>query len=188
MDFLTDEQIAKNRERIAELIHSIPKRENTHKLLYFLDHSGYYYLYGSFRHHKYKGGLAQHSLEVLDYALENNEGCSEESIILAALLHDICKTKYEFPEGVEFHGHGTKSVAILDDFIQYPLTEEEHNAIRFHMGSKSMMHDENDVKNYENARKSELWKLIHEGDCISAGDHDRCLHGIVRKVIGVIKL
>ena len=180
---LSDNEIRANRERIIELIKSIPKRVNTHKLLYFLDHSGYYYLYGSFKHHTYKGGLAQHSLEVMDYALENNKTCSRESIILAALLHDLCKTKYEFPEGVEFHGHGTKSVAIIDEFIQYPLSEEEHNAIRYHMGSKSAIRTKEDEEKYAAARNSELWELIHVGDCISAGDYSRPMHKIVKNII-----
>lgn len=185
---LTDEEIKKNRNRIIELINSIPPRDNVDNLLRFLDHSGYYYFYGSFRHHTYKGGLAQHSLEVMNYALENNKSCERESIILSALLHDLCKTKYPFPEGAEFHGHGTKSAAIINDFIKYPLTEDERRAIRFHMGSRCMIHDEAEAEDYKKARESELWRLIHEGDCISAGDYPRMLHKPVSGIISLLNL
>lgn len=183
---LTDTQISENRERIRELLGSID-RVNRHHLLYFLDHSGYYYLYGSFKHHTYRGGLAQHSLEVLDYALENNKWCDRESIIIAALLHDICKTKYEFPEGVSFKGHGTKSVGIIKDFIKYPLTYDEENAIRFHMGGKCYIRNDEEQERYNAARKSELWNLIHYGDCLSAGHYTGPTKSIAKGIIKLLK-
>ena len=183
---LTDQERAENREKIRELLKSV-NRKNTHKLLYFLDHSGYYNLYGSFKHHAYKGGLAEHSLEVLDYALEHNEHCSKDSIIIAALLHDICKTKYEFPEGVEFYGHGRKSVDILEQFIEYELTEDERNAIRFHMGRPHTAFTEEEKEAYKKATTTELWNLIHAGDCLSAGHYPKSTQGILGRIFSMLR-
>lgn len=183
---LSDEEIRNNKEQIEQYLRST-NREGIEGIISFLQRSGYYYLYGSFRHHTYKGGLAQHSLEVLKYALDNNKGCPTDSVIISSLLHDLCKTKYNFPEGVEFHGHGSKSVAIIKDFIGFQLTDDEYLAIRFHMGSRSLIHDEEEQKQYDKAKESELWNLVHIGDCISAGDYPRMMHGIVKGVINIIE-
>ena len=187
INVLTDEQIKANKEEIKRLLRST-NREGVEDIISFLDKSGYFYLYGSFKHHVYKGGLAEHSLEVLKYAIKNNKTCPTDSIIIASLLHDLCKTKFNFPEGVVSQGHGTKSVSILDDFIKFKLTYDEWNAIRFHMGSKAYLRTEDDEKRYADAKNSELWELVHIGDCISAGDYSRPTHGIVKKVIKGLKL
>lgn len=184
---LTEDEISKNRTEIIDLLKST-KRDGINNLITFLFDSDYFYLNGSFKHHLYKGGLAEHSLEVMRYALEHNKNCSKDSIIICALLHDICKTKYKFPEGLEFHGHGTKSAEIIDLFIKFSLTQEERNAIRFHMGKKCFIHDEEDAKQYKLAKKSELWRLIHVGDCLSAGNYPKSLHWIVGKIIRLVDI
>lgn len=78
---------------------------------------------------------------------------SDESVIMMALLHDICKTHfygtstrnvkndatgkwekvptYTFDDPLPY-GHGEKSVYITNGFIR--LTREEAMAIRWHMG------------------------------------------------------
>lgn len=184
---LTNEEIRNNKERIEEYLRST-NREGIEKLIDFMRKSGYYYRYGSFRHHAYKGGLAEHSLEVLKYALDNNKDCPTDSIIISALLHDLCKTNYAFPKCVSFKGHGTKSVAILDEFLKFKLTDDEWDAIRFHMGSKCFFRNKDEEERYKSAQKSELWGLVHVGDCISAGDYPRLLHGLVKNVIKIGKL
>lgn len=107
-------------------------------------------------HGAHEGGLLEHSLEVYENlkkmqdtyrANENND-----SMIIAALLHDICKVnfyKLDFRnakneigvwEKVPYYtiddqmplGHGEKSVMILQRFIR--LTPDEIYAIRWHMG------------------------------------------------------
>ena len=181
-NMLTDEQIRENKEKIIEYLRST-KREGIETLISFLNESGYFYLYGSFKHHKYKGGLAEHSLEVLEYALKNNKNCSRNSIIICALMHDLCKVKYEYPEELDIHGHGTKSVKILETFLGFHLTYAEYNAIRFHMGSKSFLRNDEDKRRIEDAKKSPLWELIHIGDCISAGRYHESLHGTVKNII-----
>ena len=107
-------------------------------------------------------------------------------VIISALLHDLCKTKYEFPEGVSFEGHGTKSLAILREFIKFPLTYEEENAIRFHMGGKCFIRDEEERKRYNEARNSELWNLVHYGDCLSAGHYTGPTKSIAEKIIKIV--
>lgn len=184
---ISDEKIRSNRAEIIGYLKSV-NRDGIKELINFLYKSGYFYLYGSFKHHVYKGGLAQHSLEVLHYALDNNKDCDRDSIIIAALLHDLCKTNYPFEEGVEFVGHGSKSVQILQDFLGFELTEEEWMAIRYHMGGKCFLRDEEDVMMYEAARETELWKLIHIGDCISAGHYPKPMHGIVSGAMKTMKL
>lgn len=181
---LTDEEIKRNKEQIEEYLRST-NREGIENLISFLQKSGYYYLHGSFKHHTYKGGLAQHSLEVLNYAMDNNNGCPRDSVIIASLLHDLCKTRFTYPNGMKFTGHGTKSVSILEDFLKFKLTDEERNAIRFHMGSRSFIKSDEEKERYKEALNSELWELVHVGDCISAGQYSKPMHGIVK---GAIKL
>lgn len=184
---LTDEEIKNNKEQVEQYLRST-NREGIERIISFLQRSGYYYLYGSFKHHTYKGGLAQHSLEVLKYAMDNNKNCPRDSVIIASLLHDLCKTKYNFPEGVEFIGHGTKSVSIIDEFIKFKLTYDEWNAIRFHMGSKAYLRTEEDEKRFKDATESELWNLVHVGDCISAGQYPKLLHGVVKGTMNMFNL
>jgi HD superfamily phosphohydrolase YqeK len=76
---------------------------------------------------------------------------SEESLAIAALLHDVCKTNFYKTEmrnikkngvweSVPYYtiednlpyGHGEKSVYIISGFMK--LTRDEAFAIRYHMG------------------------------------------------------
>ncbi len=119
-------------------------------------------------HMSVNGGLLIHSLNVLDALrslLQKNEDGSysymvagkevarvtEETVIVIALLHDLCKIGYYGVEKrnkkidgkweeVDFYkvddkipyGHGEKSVMRAMEFIK--LTTEEKMAIRWHMG------------------------------------------------------
>lgn len=181
---LTEDEIEKNRTEIIELLLST-KREGVNRLIAFLFDSGYFYQYGSKKHHTYNGGLAEHSLEVMKYALTHNKTCDKSSVIIVSLLHDICKVSYSFPEDMVFVGHGSKSVAIIEDFVKFPLTYEEHNAIRFHMGKKAFIRDDDDAKRFADAQNSELWEIVHIGDCLSAGRYPKFMYGIVRKLMKI---
>ena len=114
MDKFTQEELLKQREEIITLLRST-NREGIDTLIKFLDKSKYFFCWGSFKHHKYVGGLAEHSLGVCKIALEENKGCDRDSVIIASLLHDLCKVYYDFPEERGYYGHGTKSVLILKD-------------------------------------------------------------------------
>ena len=154
-----------NRERYIEIFKSKIKRDGADKLLEYLCSSGsdFFTAPASTRFHgNYEGGLVEHSLNVYDclcdimkrprikemYGIEY----SEESIAIAALLHDICKVNFynvSFRnvkndmgkwESVPFYtvddqlpyGHGEKSVYIVSGYMR--LTRDEAFAIRYHMG------------------------------------------------------
>ena len=154
-----------DRERFIEIYRSKIKRDGADKLLQFLmsEQSDFFTAPASTRFHgNYEGGLLEHSLNVYDclcdilsrprvkeqYGIEY----SEESIAIAALLHDLCKVNFyktsfrnqKNPEGrwesVPYYtiednlpyGHGEKSVYIVSGFMR--LTREEAFAIRYHMG------------------------------------------------------
>lgn len=105
-------------------------------------------------HGAYEGGLLQHSMnvyEVLRYDPDGNFSFSD-SIIIVALLHDICKANcyhtekrnvkengvwvenqiYVFEDELPL-GHGEKSLYLASMFIE--LSDEEAAAIRWHMGA-----------------------------------------------------
>lgn len=140
------------------------KRDGADKLLDFLENkSDFFTAPASTRYHNaFEGGLLRHSLNVYkclcaymerdrvrqEYRLE----ASDESIAIAALLHDICKVNFyrisfrnaKNKEGIwervpyyEVHdtlpyGHGEKSVYMISGFMR--LTRDEAMAIRWHMG------------------------------------------------------
>ena len=141
------------------------KRDGADRLLDFLlsSSSDFFTAPASTRFHgNYEGGLLEHSLNVYDclcdimkrprikevYGIEY----SEESIAIAALLHDLCKINFYNVafrnvkndmgkwESVPFYtiddslpyGHGEKSVYIISGYMR--LTRDEAFAIRYHMG------------------------------------------------------
>ena len=153
-----------NRERFKEIYFSNIKREGADKFYdYLTSTSDFFIAPASTRFHgAYEGGLLEHSLNVYDclvdylsrtrvkdtYGMEY----SPESIAIAALLHDVCKTgcdkkgtrnvkdanggwqtvpTYEFEDKLPY-GHGEKSVYIISGYMK--LTREEAFAIRYHMG------------------------------------------------------
>lgn len=188
MEKFTQEQLLAQREEVIGLLRST-NRKGIETLIKFLDASKYFFCWGSQKHHKYVGGLAEHSLQVCRIALEENNGkCDESNIIIAALLHDICKVYYDFPEERGYFGHGTKSVQILEDYLNFELTDEEWRAIRFHMGSKSHLRDEKLSKQYDLAKKEHLWHLIHTSDCLSCGNYSKSMRGLVKGIISTFDL
>lgn len=185
MDKFNRDELLSQRREIVDLLRSTG-REGIEDLIKFLDKSKYFFCWGSFRHHKYVGGLAEHSLEIYKYAIDNNVNCDINSIIIASLLHDVCKVQNIFPDEVKeyfSYGHGSKSVRTIEEFVGFKLTDEERRAIRFHMGSKSRVNTEYEKQEYNTARNEELWELIHTGDCISCGNYPKGLHSIVKGVI-----
>lgn len=123
-------------------------------------------------HGSYEGGLVEHSINVyhcLKAYLERervkqqyNINCSDETIAVVSLLHDLCKINFysvDFRnaknadgvwEKVPYYtindtlpyGHGEKSVYIISGFMR--LSREEAFAIRYHMGF-SGIEDKNSI-------------------------------------------
>jgi hypothetical protein len=150
-------------EQFTKIYKENIKREGADKLLaYLTDQSDFFTAPASTRYHgSYEGGLCEHSLNVYsclkDFMarprMKEMYGISysDESIAIAALLHDLCKINFYVPgtrnvkeNGVWKtvpsytindtlpYGHGEKSVYILSGFMR--LTRDEAFAIRYHMG------------------------------------------------------
>lgn len=152
-----------NQERFLEIYNSKIKREGADKLLDFLQKSDFFTAPASTRYHgACEGGLLAHSLNVYDCLVDilNRPRVkevygiqySEESIAIAALMHDVCKVNfyktsfrnakdengkwvsvpyYTIEDNLPY-GHGEKSVYIVSGFMR--LTRDEAFAIRYHMG------------------------------------------------------
>lgn len=114
-----------NKERIIELVESLT-RPGTQAVVAFIKNSNFALKYGGGSHHKYRGGLIDHSLEVYENMKMKAFGLDipEESIIICSIFHDLGKVK-----GLK--SHPSKSLAILDQ-CGFELTEEERQAIATH--------------------------------------------------------
>ena len=146
------------KEKFIELLRST-NREGIESLISFLEKTDFYNAPASTRFHgSYEGGLLEHSMkvyEILSYKLKNNVidlFVPEDTIIITALLHDICKVNfykvdyrnaknsrgewekvpYYTVDDTIPYGHGEKSVMMISEYIK--LTSEEKYAIRWHMG------------------------------------------------------
>ena len=146
------------KEEFLKLLKTV-QREGIDELINFLEKSDFFKAPASTRFHgDYEGGLVEHSLkvyEILKHKVENNiKGITipDESIIIIALLHDICKTNfykidyrnaknslgvwekvpYYTVEDTIPYGHGEKSVMMITEYIK--LSPEEKYSIRWHMG------------------------------------------------------
>lgn len=160
-------------------------RKGMEDLLHWMDQNGFYDAPCSSRYHlSVAGGLALHSKNVYDAALEiatalvAKEGKPlsfdlVDSICICTLLHDLGKTgqfgkqtyiKNEDTEnGGAFKGnkdllyipHEIRSIAIASQFIE--LTEEEQFAIIYHNGLYGELKG---VKGHE----TELYMILHFAD------------------------
>ena len=165
-----DSLIENRKETICWLIDSL-EREGTDRLIQYLVKNQFFDVPSSLsRHHNWRGGLAEHSLGVMERALKmNHNDDKRDSIIVASLLHDICKTRqFYYDEEGKLHkrklnikGHGYRSIKILEE-IGFPITEDERLAIRWHMGTRPKNPDLREDR--EKAESCELWKLIHKAD------------------------
>ena len=174
------------KEKFIELLRST-NREGIESLISFLEKTDFYNAPASTRFHgSYEGGLLEHSMkvyEILSYKLKNNVidlFVPEDTIIITALLHDICKVNfykvdyrnaknsrgewekvpYYTVDDTIPYGHGEKSVMMISEYIK--LTSEEKYAIRWHMGFT----EPKEVYTTLGAafKKYPLALLIHEAD------------------------
>lgn len=148
---------AETKQRVIELWSSI-ERPGKDRVIDYLNNSDFFTAPSSTNYHlNVIGGLAKHSLNVYDVLKRKVEEYgieySKDTLIVAALGHDLCKVDFyvigsrnvkddltgrwekkevwkvedQFPIG-----HGEKSLTILQDMIGlYPA---EKLAIRWHMG------------------------------------------------------
>lgn len=175
-----------NIERFEQLLMST-NRAGIEKLIEFLRKSDFYTAPASTKYHlSCEGGLLQHSLNVYDALtskVENNPTWQQDfnpaSLIITALLHDLCKTYFyvsEVKNRKVYKENGSKmdsngrydwesymGYTIEDQFPYghgeksvmmieqfFKLTPEERYAIRWHMGFSEPKENWNSLgKTYE---------------------------------------
>ncbi len=153
MELNLDEQ----KERFLAICRENIHRDGLEDLLNWLCKSDFFTAPASTHFHgAYVGGLCQHSLDVYDYlkkvAFLSPMEISEESLVITALFHDLCKVRlyktdkrnqkingewqevpyYTIEEKYHFGGHGSKSVFLVQQFMK--LKADEAAAINCHMG------------------------------------------------------
>lgn len=154
---LSEEQINKMWEEYKKLLLSV-KRPGIEELVGWLDGSDFKVAPASTRFHScYPGGLMEHSLTVYKEAIRQKEliklfNVPKDTLIITALLHDICKVNYYewYQKNEKINGqwvpvdaykvndflpigHAEKSIIIAQQFIK--LNEIEIAMIRNHMGA-----------------------------------------------------
>ena len=145
-------------EKFIELLKST-NREGIDNLIEFIKKTDFFTAPASTKFHgSYEKGLLEHSMKVYEILKEKVKTAvvpidtPAESIIIIALLHDICKANfykidyrnaknalgvwekvpYYTVDDTIPYGHGEKSVMMITEYIK--LTPEEKYAIRWHMG------------------------------------------------------
>lgn len=177
-------------------------REGIENVIERLEEQGFFKAPASTKFHlNYEGGLLEHSINVCDMALELREvmirkkdglrdSLSKESVIIAALLHDVCKADIYKPTvkrqknehgvwcdvpgyDVDYSnfpvGHGEKSVIwLLQNGLK--LTADEIMAIRWHMTAWDLAFQSPEMKGNLNAARERcpLMALIQAADGLAA--------------------
>ncbi len=177
-------------------------REGVENIISMLEELGFFVAPASTRFHlNREGGLLEHSVNVCDAALDiremaikrkpaMKERLPEESVVIAALLHDVCKadiykpasnkmkiaaklmpgaSPYSLDYGGLLLGHGEKSVIML---LQNGLkmTDDEIIAIRWHMSAWDLSFQSgSSLGNYGKAKNScQLLTVIQCADEIAS--------------------
>lgn len=194
------------KEEFIELLRST-HREGVEDLLEGLENMGFFTAPASANHHlNTEGGLVQHSLNTCKAALMVWEGMAaiepglekeveRESVIIASLLHDICKSDiyfrtvkkkktaigtWEDNEGYKVSyknfpmGHGEKSVILLL-CNGIALSDDEMLAIRWHMGAWGInMNSYEDQRCFDTSQKLyPLVTIIQVADKLAANIMER---------------
>ena len=169
----TSSIISANKDVIISLLLET-KREGIENVIHYLEESGFYDAPSSIcRHHNWRGGLAEHCLGVYKIASELNNELSHDSLVIAGILHDICKASklyYDADGNIQrrhthIKGHGRRSIKLLEK-CGLSLTEDERLAIRWHMGGHHASDEEREE--VERAKQNPLWKAIHKADQLDA--------------------
>ena len=198
--------IQKNKEEFVSLLKSTG-RPGMDDVIKDLEELGFFEAPASAGHHlNLAGGLVEHSLNTCKAALAVYEGMRKiepylerevkrESIIIASLLHDVCKSDiykrsvkrrktsfgtWEDAEGYKLTyknfpmGHGEKSlVMLLCSGLE--LYDDEMLAIRWHMGAWGInMNSYEEQRNYDAARTLyPLVSIIQTADGLAASIMER---------------
>lgn len=190
-------QMKQNRSEFVELLYSTG-REGMDEVIGQLEELGFFQAPASSKFHlNHEGGLLEHSLNVCKVGLmlreqmlalkpDLEESLNKESVIIAALLHDICKAdiyqkcirkrKDRLGQWVDYEtyeldysdfplGHGEKSVIVLLR-MGLDLSDDEIMAIRWHMSAWDLPFQSPDLKaNFDTAKRlCPLCSLIQAAD------------------------
>ena len=135
-------------------------REGISSVISYLHHSDYFAAH-CHHHHRYEGGLADHSLDVYHRMREMEPALPDESCRIVALFHDICTSHLPGYDAVGHHHHGQRSLDLLDT-LGMELLEEERMAICRHM---------HHVPSKDLNEQTALWNCLHKCDKMSATHH-----------------
>ena len=190
-----------HKEEFLTLLRST-EREGVEDLLEELERLGFFEAPASAGHHLNEaGGLVLHSLNTCKAALAVWESMQKlepwlakeierESVIIASLLHDVCKSDIYKPTirrqknelgvwedrpawDVSYKsfpfGHGEKSVVMVL-YGGITLTDAEMCAIRWHMGAWGLnFNSYEDQRSYDTAQEVyPLVSIIHAADSLAA--------------------
>lgn len=194
-------QIKQNRSEFVELLYSTG-REGMDEVINQLEELGFFQAPASSKFHlNHEGGLLEHSLNVCKVGLmlreqmlllkpDLEESLNKESVIIASLLHDICKAdiyrkcmrkrKDRLGQWVDYEtyeldysdfplGHGEKSVIVLLR-MGLDLSDDEIMAIRWHMAAWDLPFQSPDLKaNFDTAKRlCPLCSLIQAADGLAS--------------------
>jgi len=178
------------RKEIIDLLRST-QRPGIENVIAWLDTDPSFYVAAGARihHDNVIGGLASHSLRVYKLAKADWESRDKafktkyplESIIISALLHDVCKKDvyYIDAEGLpqwneENHrkGHGLRSVHLLEE-LGLSLTPDERMAIWWHMGVRNEASKDDYPEENAIAMKDPFCQLIQSADHMAAKSSDK---------------
>lgn len=194
------------KQRFIELLKST-NRDRIDAVIAMIDTMGFFKAPASTKFHlNTEGGLLEHSLNVYQMAIKIREmmiaedpslekALPLESVTIAALLHDVCKSdiyvivpkwqKDEFNKWIQVPvydvdcsrlplGHGEKSLAMLLS-AGLKLNKDEMLAIRWHMGAWELPFQSYDSRsNLSTARDiCPLVPLIQAADGLASGIVER---------------
>ena len=147
IEMLTEGEVFTNEIYILELLNEI-KREGIRDYIKYIENSDFFYAPASTKYHRnYPGGLAEHCLNILEplkisnSRLMEKKQLPEDSLIIIALGHDICKEglyiedngSYRTFEGHPAHyKHSILSIERIEKYMK--LTRTERDIILYHMG------------------------------------------------------
>lgn len=147
-----------SKDKFLEIYTTYIKRDGSRMLLEWLQSTDFFTAPASTRFHgDHEGGLCEHSINVFEELVRLHKAYPEinvngETAAIITLLHDLCKVNcyktelrnkkvngiwvqvptYVFDEDFCYGGHGSKSVYIIQKYMD--LTPEEAVAINCHMG------------------------------------------------------
>ncbi len=149
----------------------------------YLSSNGFYTAPASTKYHgNYEGGLFDHSFAVMTFLVElsaknNLRWKRVESPFIVGMFHDLCKIDqyqlvtqegggalWEYNNDTRLTGHGSKSVALLNEHMT--LTEEEEMCILYHMGAFTDASEWSMYTDAINRYQNVLW--THHADMLAS--------------------